>query len=149
RQLVSPASSDAMLSLLANQQRNDRIPMPLPQDVPVAHKTGELTHLRHDAGIVYAPSGPYLMVAMVENAPSEPAARDAIVDLSQSVYAYFEHTDAPLYRGLSPRLAREVFQAPDEKGRLTPMADAWGQAVELSQSGVWLSGGASDTSLRE
>jgi beta-lactamase class A len=136
KQAISPASSEAMLTLLSGQQRNDRIPLPLPLDVRVAHKTGELARLRHDAGIVFAPSGPYLLVATAESAPSEVAARDAIVDLSQTVYAYFEGTDPPSYQGMPPRLAREVFQLPDAKGRLEPMADAWGQTVPLASAGV-------------
>ncbi|HEX5415953.1 MAG TPA: serine hydrolase, partial [Chloroflexota bacterium] len=53
RTLVSPQASDAMLKLLLAQQHNDRLPLPLPVGIKVAHKTGELTDLRNEAGIVY------------------------------------------------------------------------------------------------
>ncbi|MBI3978498.1 MAG: serine hydrolase [Chloroflexi bacterium] len=95
---VDRAASQAMLDLLMRQQVNDRLPKPLPPLVPVAHKTGELPKLRHDAGIVYLDSGPYLVVAMAENTPTTPAARGFIVDLSRRLHRYFE----PQYRGMPP-----------------------------------------------
>src|SRR3712207_3275672 len=70
-QAVSPEASAFMRGLLAGQRANDRLPLALPLDVLVAHKTGELVRLRHDAGIIYAPSGTYVVVAMVEDALSE------------------------------------------------------------------------------
>ena len=57
-QAVSPLASSQMLTMLLAQQENNRLPVPLPLGVAVAHKTGELPDLRHDAGIVYAPTGP-------------------------------------------------------------------------------------------
>ena len=98
-----------MLDVLAHQQHSDRLPVPLPINVRVAHKTGELPNLRHDAGIVYAPGGAYLFVAMVQPEPSDSAARTAIVDLSQAVYTALQPPGVTLYQGLPPRLAREIF----------------------------------------
>ena len=105
--------SARMLDMLAHQQHSDRLPVPLPINVRVAHKTGELPNLRHDAGIVFAPGGAYLFVALVQSAASESAARTAIVDLSQAVYAALQPTGVTLYQGLPPRLAREIFDVPD------------------------------------
>src|SRR5919199_3004138 len=110
-----PASA-RMLEFLAGQQHADRLPVPLPLGVRVAHKTGELPNLRHDAGIVYAQSGPYVFVAMVDGAPGEAAARDAIVDLSRATYDALEPSGLNLAHGLLPRLAREVFAVPDARG---------------------------------
>src|SRR5260370_38922786 len=105
-----------MMDLLAHQQPCDRLPVPLPMNVRVAHKTGELPNLRHDAGIVYGPGGAYLFVAMVQSAPSESAARTAIVDLSQAGYAPLPPTGVTLCQGLPPRLARETFDVPAAQG---------------------------------
>jgi beta-lactamase class A len=90
---VSPPASQEMLQLLLEQEQKDRLPLPLPYGVQVAHKTGELPHLRHDAGIVYAPSGPYVFVALVDDAPSDGAAQETIVALSRAVYRYLEGND--------------------------------------------------------
>jgi hypothetical protein len=149
RKLVSPSASDQMFQLLLAQQANDRLPLPLPLSVRVAHKTGELVNLRNDAGIVDAPHGAYVVVAMVSNAPSEGDAAATIVDLSRAVYAYFERGELPLYQGLPPRLAQAVFQVPDSKGRLAPIRDELGQTVPLAQKGVGLTLDAQDVRVQE
>jgi beta-lactamase class A len=68
RQLISPAASDRMLARLERQQINDRLPAGLPEGVVVAHKTGNLPGLTHDAGIIFTPSGPRVVVAMTWDA---------------------------------------------------------------------------------
>jgi beta-lactamase class A len=149
RQAVSPTASDAMLSLLVDQQRNDRVPLPLPPEVAVAHKTGELTRLRNDAAIVFAPSGASVLVVLTDAAPSTNAARNAVVDVSRAVYSYFEPGNLPSYQGLPPRLAREVLQTPDEQGRLPWLQDEWAQTLDLAKAGVGLVDGHDDASLRD
>lgn len=62
--LLSAASNTAFINLLKAQQINNRLPVGLPAGVSIAHKTGDLNGLAHDAGIVYAPSGNYIVVAM-------------------------------------------------------------------------------------
>ena len=138
RTLVSPQTSDAMLKLLLAQQHNDRLPLPLPLGIQVAHKTGELTDLRNEAGIVYAPSGSYIFVAMVSGATDDSAARSTVVDFASAVYGYFSHGDLPVVDGMPPRLAKDVFQVPDAQGRLAPLWDPFGDAVPLSQTDVGL-----------
>src|SRR5207248_443466 len=68
RQLISPAASDRMLARLERQQINNRLPAQLPPGVVVAHKTGNLAGLTHDAGIIYTKSGPRVVVAMTWHA---------------------------------------------------------------------------------
>lgn len=68
RQLISAAASDRMLARLERQQINDRLPAELPEGVVVAHKTGNLPGLTHDAGIIFTPSGPRVVVAMTWDA---------------------------------------------------------------------------------
>lgn len=64
RQLVSAAASDRMLARLGRQTIRDRLPSQLPGSVLIANKTGNLPGLAHDAGIIYTPSGPRVVVAM-------------------------------------------------------------------------------------
>src|SRR6267143_964601 len=68
RQLISAAASDRMLARLERQQINDRLPAELPEGVVVAHKTGNLPGIAHDAGIIFTPSGPRVVVAMTWDA---------------------------------------------------------------------------------
>jgi hypothetical protein len=149
RRAVDSAASDAMLHLLAAQQRNDRMPLPLPAGIAVAHETGELARLRSDAGIVFAPSGPYVLVVLTQDAPSTNAARKVVVDVSRAVYAYFERGNLPTYEGLPPRLAREVLRTPDDQGRRPWLSDEWAQTLELAGAGVRPVDGRSDAALRD
>jgi beta-lactamase class A len=73
RQLISPAASDRMLARLERQQINDRLPAQLPPGVVIAHKTGNLPGLAHDAGIIYTTSGPRVVVAMTWDQPDDEA----------------------------------------------------------------------------
>jgi beta-lactamase class A len=145
----SPAASESMLDLLLAQRRDDRLPLPLPPYVRVAHKTGELPKLRNDAGIVYAPSGPYIVVGLSGDAPNDVVARAALVDLSREVYSYFEPEGLDAYRGLPPRLAQEIFRVPDGQGRLAPLADEWARNVSLDRAGVALVKGRKNLTLQD
>ncbi|MDQ2952157.1 MAG: class A beta-lactamase-related serine hydrolase [Chloroflexota bacterium] len=68
RELVSGAASDRMLARLERQKINDRLPARLPAGVVVAHKTGNLPGVTHDAGIIVTPSGPRIVVVMTWDA---------------------------------------------------------------------------------
>ncbi|MBI4505458.1 MAG: serine hydrolase [Chloroflexi bacterium] len=81
-QAVSSRASQEMLALLRGQKVNDRIPAGLPQGVPVAHKTGNWENACHDAGVVLAPQGAYVLVVLSE----ETACAPRVAKLSAAVY---------------------------------------------------------------
>lgn len=86
RQLISAAASDRMLARLERQQINDRLPAELPEGVVVAHKTGNLPGLTHDAGIIFTPSGPRVVVVMTWDA-YEADAHAFIANVGSIVYS--------------------------------------------------------------
>ena len=86
RQLISAAASDRMLARLKRQQINDRLPAGLPAGVVVAHKTGNLPGLTHDAGIIFTPSGPRVVVVMTWDA-FDADAYDFIANVGAVVYS--------------------------------------------------------------
>lgn len=62
---ASPQRTREMLDILSAQEFNSEIPAGLPPGVRVAHKTGAITRLAHDAGIVYpAHRAPYVLVVL-------------------------------------------------------------------------------------
>src|SRR5262245_54369138 len=62
---VNDVASKAMINILLDQHFNEIIPALLPPDVKVAHKTGSITHVHHDSGIVMLPDGrKYLLVLL-------------------------------------------------------------------------------------
>jgi beta-lactamase class A len=86
RQLVSAAASDRMLARLERQRINDRLPAQLPSNVVVAHKTGNLAGVTHDAGIIYTAFGPRVVVGMTWDA-GEDDATHLLASLGSLVYA--------------------------------------------------------------
>ena len=63
------------------------IPARLPEDVEVAHKTGWITGVRHDAGIVFAPDGTtYVLVLLSHNLSDVSAGIETFARTSRVVY---------------------------------------------------------------
>ena len=91
-EVVSFDASQQMIDLLSQAQINDRIPAKLPQDLRVAHKTGELSQVRNDAGIVFLDppaSGPYVIVLMTKNLKYEDEGIENLAEVSKIVYDYY------------------------------------------------------------
>ena len=62
-----------MYSLLKQQQRTNKIPAALPEGVSVANKTGELSDVENDAGILYnAQGGNDLVIVFLSQNLSSP-----------------------------------------------------------------------------
>lgn len=86
-QAAGPAATSEMLDILFRQEFNDAIPAGLPDDVPVAHKTGWITAVDHDGGIVYPPDGkPYVLVILTSGVEDEAVTRAAAADVSRLVW---------------------------------------------------------------
>ena len=85
---ASRNSIDAMRKILLDQEFNDEIPAGVPAGTPVAHKTGWITGVLHDAAIVYPKNrAPYVLVVLTRNIPDDTVARALIADISRLVYA--------------------------------------------------------------
>ncbi|MCA1592567.1 MAG: class A beta-lactamase-related serine hydrolase [Acidobacteria bacterium] len=85
---VSRQASDEMTRILLAQKFNEGIPAGLPSSVRVAHKTGSITKINHDAGIVYPPGRrkPYVLVVLTRGLADEKRAHRLIADISRAVY---------------------------------------------------------------
>lgn len=80
---------EAMLAILKDQQHRDVIPKFLPKNVEVAHKTGSITGVHHDAGIVYLPDGrAYILVLLSKNLKDFDQSTDQLAKLSKTFYDY-------------------------------------------------------------
>lgn len=80
------ASCAEMKRILLAQEHNSMIPADLPEGVRVAHKTGSITGVRHDAGIVDAPFGTYYLVILSDGLKDGDAGVKGIAELSRMVY---------------------------------------------------------------
>ena len=86
-QVLSPASSAEMREILLAQEFNEKIPAGLPAGTRVAHKTGEITAVSHDAAVVY-PAGrrPYILVVLTKGLRESAASSKLIADISRLVW---------------------------------------------------------------
>ena len=84
-----PAAIREMLAILLAQEFNEKIPAGLPPGTRVAHKTGEITAVSHDAAIVY-PAGrkPYVLVVLTRGITDGAKASKLIADLSSIIYQH-------------------------------------------------------------
>jgi beta-lactamase class A len=85
--VFSPELSREMLDILHQQEFRGGIPSRLPREVRVAHKTGEISTIAHDAGIVY-PTGrkPYVVAILTEWAPETAGRSATIASISHQIY---------------------------------------------------------------
>ncbi len=84
-QAVDPDSSRQMVGILTRQKFNEAIPAGLPSGTRVAHKTGELAKLHHDAAIVYAPR-PFVLVILVRGLAESKDSAVLMADISRRIY---------------------------------------------------------------
>ncbi len=83
---VSRTASDAMLALLLRQHVNDRLSDGFPAGTRFAHKTGNSSGTIHDAGIVWTPFGPRVVVVLTDGL-DWPAAHELMRAIGGEVYA--------------------------------------------------------------
>lgn len=87
--VVSKKACKQMVDILLDQKFKSVIPARLPADVKVAHKTGSITGIQHDAGIVYLPNGKkYVLVLLSKYEGDVNDAIDTMAQLSRMVYDY-------------------------------------------------------------
>ena len=64
---VSATADAAMVEIMMGQAFNEMIPAGLPESARVAHKTGQIAAIHHDAAIVYPENTePYVLVILIE-----------------------------------------------------------------------------------
>lgn len=86
----------AMIGILKDQQHNDLIPKLLPKEVEVAHKTGSITGVHHDAAIVYLPNDrSYILILLSKNLDDFDKATQQLAQISKTIYDYEKNKKMP------------------------------------------------------
>jgi beta-lactamase class A len=83
---VNKFFSDKMLDILKRQQVRGRLDLYLPEELVIAHKTGDLDNLEHDGGIVYLPNKEYIICVLTNKTESNKVGREIIGNISKMVY---------------------------------------------------------------
>jgi beta-lactamase class A len=121
-ELIDPWSSRQMMLILEGQRHNGLLPVPLPKDLKIAHKTGELHDTLNDVGIVEYDQEPYVIAVMTTSLPRLDVGRSFIRGISWLTYqameqfaTWREEAGIPPAEALTHRLLSTRAQAlPDE-----------------------------------
>jgi beta-lactamase class A len=88
KRVISATASEKMLEILLAQEHNDGIPAGLPPGTRVAHKTGSITEISHDAGLVIEPDGKrYVLVVLTRGFKNGDEADVVIAAVARAVHA--------------------------------------------------------------
>jgi beta-lactamase class A len=87
--LVSKEASIEMLLIMLKQRISDRIPKKLPTQVAVAHKTGLMKDVCHDAGVVYTNNGDFIICVLTHNIKPQ-VAKEIIADVAYMTYCMYD-----------------------------------------------------------
>ncbi|MFH0803244.1 MAG: serine hydrolase [bacterium] len=76
----------AMKNILLGQKRRNLMTARLPKDLPVAHKTGGLSGILHDCGIIYVPGRPCILCLLGKDIRDAEKAQESWRRISQEIY---------------------------------------------------------------
>ncbi len=87
--VIDKKSCEEMRKILFDQKFNEIIPERLPKTVKVAHKTGSITGVQHDSGIVYLPDGrKYVLVLLSKKLKNADAGVKVLAEVSEMIYGF-------------------------------------------------------------
>ncbi len=82
---VSESADKEMIEVLKHQKFKDAIPTGLPVGTPVAHKTGTITRIHHDAAIVFGPR-PFVLVLLTRGIDEQKKSAALMAALSGKLF---------------------------------------------------------------
>ncbi|GMA99821.1 serine hydrolase [Pelosinus sp. IPA-1] len=81
--------SELMLDILTRQQVQDKLPFYLPEETVIAHKTGTLSGVEHDGGILFLPGGPYIICILTADLIVNFQGLQLVASLGKVIYDHF------------------------------------------------------------
>jgi beta-lactamase class A len=88
--VIDKKACEEMRKILFDQKFNEIIPEKLPKNVKVAHKTGSITGVQHDSGIIYLPDGRrYILVLLSKKLKNVDVGVKMLAEVSEMFYGLF------------------------------------------------------------
>ncbi len=85
--IIDNESSAIMIDILKDQKYDDIIPRYLPKNIEVANKTGMITGVHHDSGIVFLKDGrKYVIVLLSKNMSDMESGTEMMAKISELIY---------------------------------------------------------------
>ncbi|NND34321.1 MAG: serine hydrolase [Saprospiraceae bacterium] len=92
--LIDSVANTRMMEILFDQRFNDIIPALLPDGIKVAHKTGSITGVHHDSGIVILPDRRrYVLVLLSKDLQDFGVGTAALARVSKHIYDFVINQD--------------------------------------------------------
>lgn len=85
-ELLSDEFTKEALDILKRQQYREKIPLYLPPDLEIAHKTGELSGVRHDVALVHLSERKYILSVLTKDLEKDLEGDRVIAEISKVVY---------------------------------------------------------------
>lgn len=84
---INKLACKEMIDILSKQKHNEIIPAYLPKNILVAHKTGSITGVEHDGGIIFLTADhSYVLVLLSKNLPDEKVGIEKLARISKIVF---------------------------------------------------------------
>jgi beta-lactamase class A len=90
--ILSASSRQRFIDILKRQQCNNKLPLLLPSEAVLAHKTGDLPQVEHDAGLMYIKDVPIAIVVMTKDLVDNLTGVTFNNLLGKMIYNYFSNT---------------------------------------------------------
>jgi len=87
---LSPGAAAQARTILLGQQFNAGLPARLPDETPVAHKTGNVPGLLHDAGWIEHPRGRVIVVAFTDGLANAGDGAVALAAIGEAVWRWLD-----------------------------------------------------------
>ena len=85
--IINNKSSAIMIEILKDQKYDDIIPKYLPKNIEIANKTGMITGVHHDSGIVFLKDGKkYVIVLLSKNMLDMESGTEMMAKISELIY---------------------------------------------------------------
>lgn len=87
--ILTDRSCEEMIKILLDQKFKEKIPRYLPDNVKVAHKTGSISKVEHDSGVIFLPDGrKYVLVVLSKDLDDNEKGIETIARISKLIYDY-------------------------------------------------------------
>ena len=121
---ITPAECQAIIDILSLNEEGNLIRFGVPDGIKVSHKHGWAGNTHGDAGIVFSPSGDYVIVEYLTQPDTDWLVHEfsfpILREVSRSVYNYF-NIDAPYFEDKVPEAGEE--EIPEKEPELPPGDD--------------------------
>ena len=85
--IINNKSSAIMIEILKDQKYDDIIPKYLPKNIEIANKTGMITGVHHDSGIVFLKDGKkYIIIILSKNMSDMESGTEMMAKISELIY---------------------------------------------------------------